>query len=81
MAKKIAVTNQKGGVGKDHHHGEPASACLAEQGHARAGIGRGPQGNATSGLRVDKFEVPYSVYDLLVNPWPRPTRWCTATPI
>ena len=65
MGKIISVANQKGGVGKTTTSIN-LSALLAKKGKKVLLIDADPQGNATSGLGVEK-EVEASVYDLLVN--------------
>lgn len=65
MGKIIAIANQKGGVGKTTS-AINISACLAEAGKKILVIDMDPQGNTTSGLGVDRNELEYSVYDLLL---------------
>ncbi len=66
MGKAIAITNQKGGVGKTTT-AINLSACLAEKGKRVLTIDIDPQGNTTSGLGIDKDEIEYSVYELLIG--------------
>ncbi len=66
MAKCIAIVNQKGGVGKTTTCVNLA-ASLTEQGARVLVCDFDPQGNATSGLGVDKENVAHSVYDLIIN--------------
>ena len=66
MSKIIAVANQKGGVGKTTT-AVNLSACLAVKGEKVLLIDIDPQGNATSGLGIDKRKVEKSVYDVIIN--------------
>ncbi len=66
LGKIIAVTNQKGGVGKTTTNIN-LSACVAEQGKRVLTIDVDPQGNTSSGLGIDKKAVPYSVYDMIIG--------------
>ncbi len=70
MQKKVvAVANQKGGVGKTTTSVNMA-ACLATEGFRVLLIDLDPQGNATSGLGVDRHECEHSIYDALVEDVP-----------
>lgn len=66
MKRIIAVANQKGGVGKTTT-AINLSSCLSALGKKVLAIDMDPQGNMTSGLGVDKDEVEYTVYDLILG--------------
>ena len=67
MGKIIAFANQKGGVGKTTT-AVNLSAALAYRTRGRVLlVDSDPQGNATSGLGINKREVKHSVYDVVIG--------------
>lgn len=69
MAKIIAICNQKGGVGKTSTAISLAS-CLALEGKKTLLVDLDPQGNASSGLGIDKKSVEKSIYHALLEDIP-----------
>jgi chromosome partitioning protein len=69
MSRVIAVANQKGGVGKTTT-AVNLSACLAEKGKKVLLLDSDPQGNATSGIGLEKKRIRGCIYDVLINNLP-----------
>lgn len=66
MAKVISIFNQKGGVGKTTTNVN-LCAALALKGKKVLSIDIDPQGNSTSGFGVNKNELEYTIYDVLIE--------------
>jgi len=66
MGRTIAIANQKGGVGKTTT-AINLSACLAEAGQKVLTIDFDPQGNATSGLGLEKGQIDDTVYEMMLG--------------
>ncbi len=66
MGRVIAITNQKGGVGKTTT-AVNLGACLAQAGKRVLIVDIDPQGNATSGLGINRTDLEHSIYDVLIN--------------
>ncbi|WP_096272221.1 ParA family protein [Paucisalibacillus globulus] len=69
MGKIMSIANQKGGVGKTTSSVN-LSACLAYLGNKVLLVDIDPQGNATSGVGINKADMNQCVYNVLVEDLP-----------
>ena len=69
MAKVFAVVNPKGGVGKTTTAVNLA-AGLGIAGKKTLLVDMDPQGNATTGVGIDKSNLEYCIYNVLVDDVP-----------
>lgn len=69
LARKIAIVNQKGGVGKSTT-AINLGASISDYGRKVLIVDVDPQGNATSGLGLEKADLEYSIYDALIDDTP-----------
>ena len=65
-ARTIAITNQKGGVGKTTT-AINLSASLAEKGKRVLVVDADQQGNTTSGLGLEKNEIAQTIYEIFLG--------------